>query len=391
MPRFRVMSEVSLSLHSDTRLERSFLRRIAPLLVSALLLPLAGCDGFFFKEGTSTSGGGTSATNYAFVANTGSNTVTGLGISSTGALATLSGSPISLNTTPTALTVSRSNNFVWVGTVSQIFGYSIASDGTLTALNSGNAVANAFCVDMQTSPDGKWLMVLDGSGNGIDLFAINSDGTLSPSTGAPFQASGTVVPKQLRIASSGGFVVAAMGTAGELVFAFNTTTGAFTYLAQTTPPSLTSDNGIAIDSTGTYLYEARSGNGAGLVVSTIASNGALTPTTSTVYATGTQPYAVALDNTGKYVYVANRTDGTITGYTIGTGAALSQISGSPFSSGVAVTSLGADSTSKWLLAAAYSGSPDLSLYGFDATNLGRLYSVSSASTGTNASFLALSH
>jgi 6-phosphogluconolactonase len=364
-------------------------RRILSLLLIALVLPVSGCNGFFFKETTSTTG--TTATNYAFVANTGNNTVTGLGISTTGTLAALTGSPITLGTTPTALAVSRSNTFLWVGTVSQIFGYSIASDGTLAALNSGSAIANAFCVDMQTSPDGKWLMVLDGSGTGIDLFAINSDGTLSPSTGINVNASGTVVPKQLRIASSGSFVVAAMGTAGEIVYAFNTSTGAFTYLAQNTPPSLTSDNGIAIDSTGTYLYEARSGNGAGLVVNTIGSNGALVPTTTTPYATGVQPYSVVLDNTGKYVYVANRTDGTITGYTIGTGGALTAISGSPFSSGVAVTSLGADSTGAWLLAAAYSGSPDLTLYGFDATNLGRLYSVSSASTGTNASFLALSH
>jgi 6-phosphogluconolactonase len=366
-------------------------RRIVSLLLIALVLPLAGCNGFFFKETASGGGTGTGATNYAFVANAGANTVAGLGISATGTLAALTGSPITLNTTPTALAVSRNNTFLWVGTVSQIFGYSIASDGTLAALNSGNAIANAFCVDMQTSPDGKWLMVLDGSGNSVDLFGINSDGTLSPNSGIGFTASGTVVPKQLRIANSGAFVVAAMGTAGELVFSFNTTTGAFAYLAQTTPPNLTSDNGIAIDSTGTYLYEARSGNGAGLVVNTIASNGTLTPTTNTPYATGTQPYSVVLDNTGKYVYVANRTDGTISGYTIGTGAALAAISGTPFSSGVAVTALGADSTGKWLLAAAFSGSPDLTLYGFDATNLGRLYSVSSSATGTNAYLLALSH
>ena len=367
-----------------------FLRRIVSLLLIALALPLTGCDGFFFKPTTTTTGG-TGATNYAFVANTGSNTVTGLGISSAGALAALSGSPISLSTTPTALTVSRDNKFLWVGTVSQIFGYSIAADGTLAALNGGNAIANAFCADMQTSPDGKWVMVLDGSGNSIDLFAVNSDGTLSSNSGIGFNANGTVVPKQLRIANSGNFAVAAMGTAGELVFAFNTATGAFTQLYQSSLPNLTSVNGIAIDSTGTYLYEARSGNGAGLVVNTISSDGTLTPTTTSVYPTGTQPYAVTIDNTGKYVYVANRTDGTITGYTIGATAALTAISGSPFSSGVAVTSLGPDSTGKWLLAAAYSGSPDLSLYGFDGTNLGRLYVVSSIGTGTNPSFLALSH
>ncbi len=369
-------------------------RRGCLIFLSCSFILLAGCNGFFFKDSTTGTGTttGTGATNYVFVANTGSNTVSGFGISTTGGLAALSGSPISLsNSTPTALTVSRSNTFLWVGTVSQIFGYSIASDGTLAPLNKGNAIANAFCADMQTSPDGKWLMVLDGSGASIDLFAINSDGTLSPASGVGFTPSGTVVPKQLRVAGSGNFVVAAMGTAGELVFAFNTTSGAFTQLSQTLPPSLTSDNGIAIDSTGTYLYEARSGNGAGLVVNTIASSGVLTPTTTSVYATGTQPYAVTLDTSGKYVYVANRGDSTITGYNVGTNAALTPISGSPFSSGVAVTALGIDSTGKWLLAGAYSGAPDLSLYGFDATNLGRLYVVSSSSTGTNASFLALSH
>jgi 6-phosphogluconolactonase len=367
--------------------------RIKPSLLLLCLLSLSGCSGFFQKDSTTDTTTGTSATNYAFVANTGSNTVAGFGISTTGTLATLSGSPITLGLPPTALVVSRDNKFLWVGTVSAIYGYSIASDGTLAALSSGNAIANAICADMQVSPDGKWMMVLDGSGNSIDLFAINTDGTLTPgpSSGIGFTASGTVVPKQLRIAPSGGFVVAAMGTAGELVFSFNTTTGALALLTQTTPPGTTSDNGIAIDSTSTYLYEARSGDNPGLVVNTVGSNGNLTPTTSTTYAAGSQPYAVVLDNTNKYAYVANRTDGTISGYNIGTNAALTSISGSPFSSGVAVQSLGADSTGKWILAASYNGSPDLSLYGFDATNLGRLYSVNSVATGTNASVLALSH
>jgi DNA-binding beta-propeller fold protein YncE len=365
------------------------------LLSAILLLPcllLSGCSGFFFKETNSGGGSGTGATNYAFVANTGTSTVSGFGISTTGALTALSGSPITLNVQPTSLAVSRNNQFLWVGTVSQIFGYSIASDGTLAALNNGNAIANAFCVDMQTSPDGKWLMVLDGSGAAIDLFAIATDGTLTPSVGIGFTPNGTVIPKQLRLSTSGTFAVAAMGTAGELVFSFNTTTGSFAMLSQTLPPDKTSDNGIAIDNAGAFLYTARTGN-AGLVVFSIASNGALTPTTSTVYGTGALPASVALDNTGKYVYVANSGDGTITGYGIGANAALTALPGSPYSSGIGVTSLAADSTGKWMLAAASSGSPDLSLYGFDATNLGRLFTVSSASTGTNAnaSIVALSH
>lgn len=373
--------------------------RCAPVLLSTVLL-LNGCgSGKFFTPEPGDSGGGgggggnTTGSNYLFVANAGANSVTGLAISSTGTLGTLNGSPINFNFTPTSLTVSRDNKYLWVGTVSQIFGFTIASDGTLAALNSGSAIANANCVDMQTSPDGKWLMVLDGSGNAIDLFAIASDGTLSigPNGGVGFTVTGTVVPKQLRIGPAGTFVIAAMGTGGELYFNFNTTTGILQYLAQTTPPGTTSDNAIAIDSTGTYVYEARSGTNPGLVVNTISSSGLLVPTTSTSYSAGTQPYSVVLDNTGKYVYVANRGDNTISGWSIGTGAALTAISGSPFASGVAVTSLGADSTGKYIAAAAYSGSPDVTLYGFDTTTAGALTSVATSATGTNASVVALSH
>jgi 6-phosphogluconolactonase (cycloisomerase 2 family) len=373
-------------------------RCAAPVLVSTVLL-LNGCgSGKFFTPETGDSGGGsgggnTTGSNYLFVANAGANSVTGFAISSTGTLGTLNGSPINFNFAPTSLTVSRDNKYLWVGTVSQIFGFSIGSGGALTALNGGSAIANAFCVDMQTSPDGKWLMVLDGSGNTIDLFSIGSDGSLSigPNGGIGFTVNGTMVPKQLRIAPSGSFVVAAMGTGGELTFNFNTTTGVFQYLAQTTPPGTTSDNAIAIDSTGTYVYEARSGTNPGLVVNTISSSGLLVPTTSTSYSTGTQPYSVVLDNTGKYVYVANRGDNTISGWSIGTGAALTAISGSPFVSGVAVTSLGADSTGKYIAAAAYSGSPDVTLYGFDTNTAGALTSVATSATGTNASVVALSH
>jgi 6-phosphogluconolactonase (cycloisomerase 2 family) len=368
------------------------MRRFSPVLLLCPSLLLAGCSDFFPKPTNTGGGGGTgSSTDLVFALNAGANSISGFGISTTGTLSSLNGSPISLSTTPTALTVSRNNAFLWVGTPTQIFAYSIGSGGALTAVSGGAAIANANCVDMQTTPDGKWLMVLDGTGNSIDLFAINSDGTLSAASGAGFTANGTVVPRQLRISNSGTTVIAAMGTGGELVFNFNTTTGAYNLLSQTAPPNLTSDNGIAIDSTGSYLYVARSGSGTGLAVMRINSDGTLTATTSAAYGAGTQPFAVTLDNTGKYAYVANRGDGTISGFGIGINAALTTLGGSPFSSGLAVTSLGSDSSGSWILAASFSGSPDLSLYGFDASNPGRLYTVSSTATGTNASLVALSH
>ena len=244
---------------------------------------------------------------------------------------------------------------------------------------------------MQTTPDGKWLMVLDGSGSSVDLFAINSDGTLSPNAGESFLAPGVVLPRALRISPGGTLVAAALGTAGEMLFGFNTTTGIYTQLASTAAPGTSSDNGIAFDPTGNYLYIARSGTAAGLVVNTIGANGSLTPTTTKQYAVGMQPYAVTLDNAGKYVYVANRGDGTISGFTVGANAALTPVPGAPATAGVAVQALGVDNSGSWLLAAAFSGAPDLTLYGFDTATPGRIFSVTSTSTGANASALAFSH
>jgi len=377
--------------------------RVAGLVLLSGMLGLAGCGNFFHDTTTTTppAGGGGGSTpstvNYAFVGNTGSNTVAGVSISAAGMLTGLPGSPISLNVAPSAIAVSRNNNFLWVGTFSQIFGYAISPTGAITGLNSGAALANVNCIDMQTSPDGKWLMVLDAGlltgAETIDLFAIGSNGTLTGSGAIQFVPAGTAVPKALRLNPAGTIVAAALGTAGEQIFSFNTGTGVFTQLGPNTqPPSLTSDNGIAWDSTGSYLYVARSGSGAGLVVTTVAASGALAPTTNTPYPAGSQPYSVAIDNTGKYAYVANRGGSNIYGYSIAANAALTALAGFPVASGTGVTQIAADSSGKWILAAAFGGTPDLSLYGFDTTAAGKLNLVSSLSTGgTNASLLALSH
>jgi 6-phosphogluconolactonase (cycloisomerase 2 family) len=108
---------------------------------------------------------------------------------------------------------------------------------------------------------------------------------------------------------------------------------------------------------------------------------------------------VALDSTGTYAYAANRTDGTISGYKIVAsttvlGLSLTPLSGSPYTSGTGVQSIGIDSTNKYLLAAAVSGAPDLTMYSFDITVPGKLIPATSVATGVDpagAVALALTH
>jgi 6-phosphogluconolactonase len=260
-----------------------------------------------------------------------------------------------------------------------------------------------FATAMAVSPDGQWLIVLDGTTQQLDIFQINaSTGALTSVTSPATYSinSGTWQPSDLRISPDGTLIFAALGTAGDVVFTFNTTTGVATSSqGLATGNTATGDFGLAVSPKTTYLYIARSGTNGGVAVYSIGSGGALTPVTGTPFATGSGTFSVALDNTGTYVYAANRTDGTVSGYTIVPGAttaalSLTPLNGSPYASGSGVQALGADSTGKYLLAAAVSGSPDLTMYSFDIAVPGKLDPATSVATGVDpagAVALALTH
>jgi 6-phosphogluconolactonase (cycloisomerase 2 family) len=199
----------------------------------------------------------------------------------------------------------------------------------------------------------------------------------------------------VRVSPVGNMVFAALGTGGDITFTLNTSTGAVANSQQLTlGSSKTSDNALAIDSTGSYLYIARSGDSSGVAVYKIDSGGVLNQITGSPFAAGAQPFFVILDTTGKYLYVANRSESTISGYSIGTGSALTALSGSPYTSGSQVNSLGVDKSGKYLLAGAFNGGPDLSMYAFDTTTPGKLNLVTSAATGTDptgVTAVALTH
>jgi 6-phosphogluconolactonase (cycloisomerase 2 family) len=301
------------------------------------------------------------------------------------------------------MVVTPSNGLLYVGSAVGIFVYFINSDGSLTAPSTGSQPAGVFAESLAVSPDGKWLIALDGTTQQLDIFQINATtgGLSSVTSPATYSIqSGTWQPTTVRISPDGTLIFAALGTGGDVVFTFNTTTGVAAssqYLP--TGNAATGDYGLAVDSKTAYLYIARSGTNGGVAVYTIGSGGALNPITGSPFAAGSGTFSVTLDSTGTYVYAANRTDSTISGYTIvpaTTTAALTltPLSGSPYTSGSVVQSLGIDSTNKYLLAAAVGGAPDLTMYSFDITVPGKLNSVTSVATGVDpagAVAVALTH
>ena len=354
-------------------------------MVSAVMT-LAGCSGFFVYPGSTTGTGGTGSTanDYAYVANATTNTLSGFAVG-TGTLTAVTNSPYTLGFSPQSLVVNPSNSLLYVGGTSLIYAYSIGSGGALSLLNNGSPVALGDAIAMDISPDGQWLFVLDGNGVSIDEYQINSvTGALTQQPGATYSiTNATVVPRALKVAPDGDFIFAALGTAGDIVFTLNESTGVIAGAQRLSLNSTTtSDNALAVSSGSSYLYIARSGTNGGVAAYAISANsGALSSLSGSPFAAGTQPYAVALNKAGTDLYLANRGDSTVSAYSVASTGGLTGLSGSPYSAGSAVAGLAADSSGDYLLAIANGGSPDLALYSFDSTTVGKIDLAASVATG----------
>jgi 6-phosphogluconolactonase len=362
---------------------KRWIRRVAAATGISALSLCTGCDGFFVKPG-STGGGSTNSGNYVYVANATTGTLAGFVIG-TGTLTAAANSNFVLGFVPTSVAVNPADSILFVAGSSLIYAFSIGSGGQLTALNSGNAVALAAVASMDISPDGNWLFALDQNGITLDEFQINStSGLLTQAAGANYTVFGaTILPRAVKVAPNGAYVFAALGTAGDLVFPFNTSTGTVSAPLALSLPSGTSDNALAVSPNGSYLYIARSGSPGGLAVYTIGVGGALTAVSGSPFAAGSQPFSVAVNNAGTNVYVANQLDSTISGYAVASNGTLTALSGSPYANGSGVTALAADRTGTYLFAASRAGSPDLTMYSFDSATAGKLDLVTSTTTGTD--------
>ena len=372
-----------------THVKSTFGLRAASWITTATLVLSTGCGGFFVYPGSTgnNGGGGSSATgDYIYVANATTANLAGFAVG-TGTLTAVAGSPYSLTIQPTALAINPANTILYVagnginGGSPGIYAYSIQSTGVLTPLNGGSSVATVTVAAMDISPDGQWLIALDEIAGVVDEFLINpSSGTLTAQTGITYPASGAV-PSAIKVSPDAQHIFAALGPAGVLVFPFSS--GALFAPTQVLAPG-TSDNALAIDPSSTHLFIARSGTNGGLAVDSI--NGVIltavagSPFGSTATATGR---SVVLNKGGTAVYMSNPNAGTISGFSIGTGGVLTAFSGSPYSTVSQVTALALDNSGNYLSAAAQGGSPDLTLYSFDATTAGKLDLAASTATGVD--------
>ncbi|HXS13059.1 MAG TPA: beta-propeller fold lactonase family protein [Acidobacteriaceae bacterium] len=383
----------------------------AGLSLSAVLL-LTGCHNFFIcqKASCPSGGGGSTTSDWAYVSNAtaGSTDISAYDIGN-GSLAAISGSPYNIGFAPVAMSVSPGNAFLYVASIPGavnpgIYMFAInSSSGALSTANGGNVLISTQVSSMDISPDGNFLFVVDALANALTEYQINpTTGLLSLASSFPLlpgaicAASGSPVIQQctVKVAPSGQFVVAALGTAGTIIYPYSsasgiTSTTATVISSGSTKNNPTGDYSVALDKSN-LLYIART---TALAVYALDANGNATLKSTATYSSGVNPRSVALSTNYSNVYTANVGAGNISGYSINsTTGALATLSGSPFSAPANVSAIAADKSGKYMVAVGYNGTSGIQLFTIGTT--GALTLATSAGTGTSPDFpaiLALSH
>ena len=383
-------------------------------LLPLLLVGLTSCGNFFVPQ--TNSGGGTNTGSYIYVANSTNNYLAGFGVSSSGALSVLNKSPYNNGVAAQSVTVTPANTFLYAGTTNGIFVYAINSDGSVTVQNSGAASAqDIVATSMQVDSSGSYLLaagVATSLGTqAIAIYQINATtGLLTALTGSPVAlytgkaTTATVVtPNSVLITPNNAYVYVSLGTLGVQVLTLSGGSlnpgSVVTLLPPLSTSTSPSDYGLASDPNSAFLFVGEINTG--LREFSIGTGGALSEISGSPYAVGTGPTGVALDATGSYVYVANKGSNNISAFQLTAASGkLVAIAGSPFSSGGLLPIAMVNDNSKKYFAVINSGAngstgnSDLQIFKFDATTDGKLDPVANATTGTdptNPGAIAASH
>jgi 6-phosphogluconolactonase len=345
------------------------MRRIRALCC-LLLLGVTGCD--FFVPQTN-SGGGSNTGDYLYVGNGHDTYIAGFGVSSAGALSVLTSSPYNNGVAAQSLAVTPANTFLYAGTTNGIYVYAINSDGSLTVQNGGSAAAqDVVPTAMQVDSTGGYLLAA-GIGTSIQAQAIgiyqidSTTGLLTALNNSPVALyTGTattatvVAPTGMLITPSNSYVYVSLGSLGVQVLTLGTGGALSAGTAATfLPPRSTSTSpaDYGLASNPTSTFLFVAEINTGLRVLSIGTSGALNEVSSSPYAVGTGPTGVITDPTGSYVYVANKGSNNISAFTLTAASGkLTAVAGSPFSSGGLLPIALVNDNSKQFVAAINSGS-----------------------------------
>jgi YVTN family beta-propeller protein len=237
--------------------------------------------------------------------------------------------------------------------------YTIAANGTLTALATATVAAGTTPYSIAVDPLGQYAYVANYGSNSVSQYTIGTPSSLTPGALAPMSPPTVLAgsnPISVTVDPSGTHIYVANYSSGAIAGTVSEysigTGGALTAMATATVAAGTNPISVTVDPSGKYAYVANYGSNS--VSQYTISSGVLTSNTAAAtVAAGTNPYSVIVDPSGKYTYVANAMSSNVSQYTIGTGGALTAMATTKVAAGTNPASVTVDPSGKYAYVANY--------------------------------------
>jgi 6-phosphogluconolactonase (cycloisomerase 2 family) len=266
---------------------------------------------------------------FLYVVNAGSDDITGFRVT-TGGLERIGAPVASGGDLPVSLTVHGNRLYVLNGgTPSNISGFRIAQDGSLSALaGSSQPLSGAGTGPAQIAftPNGTVLVVTEKATNTITTYGVGADGL----AGAPQpHASAGLTPFGFNFNQRGDLVVSeadgtGTGTATASSYRIGTS-GALTLVSGPVATTQVAACWIAIGENGRYAYTTNTGSG---TVSLLAIDAGarlqLAQTVAAVTGTDSRPQDATFTPGGRFLYVRNA-EGSISAFLVEADGALTEV------------------------------------------------------------------
>jgi 6-phosphogluconolactonase len=284
---------------------------------------------------------------FAYVANLGSDNVSGYRIGENGVLTPVPGSPFPAGSGPASIAVDLFGRFAYVANRSSndVSAYRIGFNGALmpvmgSPFPTGSAPASSPS-SVAVDPFGRFVYVTNDQSSSVSAFRINKSGALSPVAGSPFPTGNHLDGEAMSEAVDplGRFVYVSSMNSNN-ISAFRISKNGGLTLVNGSPftagPRGELPGAMAADLFGRFLYVANEGNDT-ISAFRIGPNGGLTDVTGSPFSAGgareDDPRSVAVDLFGRFAFVANFEGNNVSALHIGENGALTSVPGSPFSTG----------------------------------------------------------
>jgi 6-phosphogluconolactonase (cycloisomerase 2 family) len=311
------------------------------------------------------------AAKFVYVGNGNSGNVSGYSVAASGALSPLASSPFPTGPIPAGIATSLRGEVAVVANsgATDVSSFVIGSgNGAWSAATGGPFSAGLNPVAVTIGPRGKYAYVLNRNSSDVSAFTLSTiTGLLSPLTSGglavpPYAVVGGTIPTDI-----------AVDPFGESLFVLDAPTWVISSFGIWDAQSVASvqiDSGelaatghtagtragartLTFGPTGEFLYAANSGDDSVSVFRVVTGTpGRLTEIAGSPFTTGSGPVDSAVDPTGRFVYLANCVGDSISAFRSDaeTGV-LAPLSGSPFASAGCPSSLAIDPAGGFLLVA----------------------------------------